>query len=188
MATNQMVVGSIADIARQNKQSIATTFLSVDCVCIVDTSGSMSARDSTGGNSRYDQACWELAELQGSLPGKIGVISFSDSTMFCPNGTPFYLGGGTDLKGALKFTKIADVPGAMRFIVISDGEPGDPEGALKVAKTYHNKIDTIFVGPEDRPTGRDFLERLARASGGQTITADKAKALADSVQKLLAVA
>lgn len=179
-----IVKGSIADISRQNGQSLAQTFISVDCVVLVDTSGSMSARDSVGGNSRYDQACWELATLQGSLPGKIGVISFSDSTEFCPNGTPRYLGGGTDLAGALQFAKIADVPGGMRFIVISDGQPDNPDAALRIARKYANKIDTIYVGAERGP-GREFLERLAAASGGQHVTAEKVKELAASVTKLL---
>jgi Mg-chelatase subunit ChlD len=136
--------------------------------------------------SRYDQACLELAKLQGDLPGKIGVISFSDKVMFCPNGTPFNFRGTTDLAGALKFAKVADVPGGMRFIVISDGMPDSPNEALKVAHTFANRIDVIYCGPESNPEGRDFLQRLAKASGGQTITADKAKELASSVQRLLA--
>lgn len=187
MSTN-LVKGSLGAIAKQSGQSLAETFLGCDVVVIVDTSGSMGSQDSRQGRSRYDQACWELATLQGSLPGKIAVISFADRVMFCPNGTPFNFGGSTDLKGALKFAKVADIPGAMRFIVISDGQPDDPQGALAVAKKYQNKIDVIFVGDEAFPAGRDFLEQLARASGGQTITADKAKELASSVQKLLATA
>lgn len=184
--SNQLVKGSLGQIAKQNGQSLAQTFISCDVVVIVDTSGSMGSRDSTAGRSRYEQACLELEKLQADLPGKIGVISFSSRVMFCPNGRPYNFDSGTDLEEALKFTKIADVPGGMRFIVISDGQPDDPAAALKVAKTYSNKIDVIYVGPESNPQGREFLERLAKASGGQTITADKAKALASSVQKLLA--
>ena len=185
--TQALVRGSLADIARQSGQSLATTFISCDVVVICDTSGSMGARDSRGGNSRYDQACYELATLQGSLPGKIGVITFSDAVMFCPNGTPLFLGGGTDLAAALKFAKVADVPGGMRFIVISDGQPDDPSGALSIARKYHNRIDTIYCGPENGH-GREFLDQLARASGGSHVTAEKARELATSVQKLLAAA
>lgn len=185
--TQALVKGSLGDIAKQNGQSLAVSFISCDVIVICDTSGSMSARDSTGGNSRYDQACYELATLQGSQPGKIGVITFSDSVEFCPNGTPRYLGGGTDLAGALKFAKVADVPnGGMRFIVISDGQPDDPSGALATARKYHNKIHTIYTGPENG-IGRDFLERLAAASGGSHVTAEAAKQLASSVQRLLAI-
>jgi hypothetical protein len=182
---SNLVVGSLGAIAAQSGQSLATTFLSCDVVVIVDTSGSMGTRDASGGQSRYDQACWELAILQGDLPGKIGVISFSDMVEFCPNGLPRNLGGGTDLGRALEFAKVADIPGAMRFIVISDGQPDDPSGALKIARKYQNRIDTIYVGAENGH-GRKFLEELAAASGGSHITAEAAKALASSVQKLLA--
>ena len=186
---NSVVRGSVADIARQNGASIATTFLSVDVVVLCDTSGSMAARDSVGGRSRYDQACNELASLQTNMPGKIGVISFSDQVMFCPDGTPLYFGGGTDLAGALQYAKIADVPNSgIRFIVISDGEPSSESAALKVAHTYHSRIDVIFCGDERFPTGRDFLQRLAKASGGQAVTASAVKGLAASVTKLLAAA
>ena len=182
--TTQLVKGSLGAIAKQSGQSLAQTFISCDVVCIVDTSGSMSSRDAANGDSRYDRACYELATLQGSMRGKIGVISFADRVMFCPNGTPFNLGGMTDLAGALKFAKVADVPG-IRFIVISDGEPNSPSEALKVAKSYANRIDTIYVGPEGG-AGLEFLKRLSSASGGQHITAAAAMQLADSVQKLLA--
>jgi hypothetical protein len=183
---SNLVVGSLGAIAQQSGQSLATTFLSCDVVVIVDTSGSMATRDASGGQSRYDQACWELAILQADLPGKIGVISFADRVMFCPNGTPFNFGGSTNLADALVFAKIADIPDSgMRFIVISDGQPDDPKGALKVASRYKNRIDTIYVGPEGGH-GLEFLKQLAAASGGSHITAEAAKALASSVVKLLA--
>lgn len=182
---NNIIKGSVADIARQNNQSIATTFLSVDCIVLVDTSGSMGARDSSNNNSRYEQACIELESLQANLPGKIGVISFSDRVMFCPDGRPINFGMSTDLAAALKFAKVADGDG-MRFIVISDGSPNDPNAALKEAHTYTCRIDTIYVGPEGG-YGMDFLQRLAAASGGSHIQANQVKELAASVQRLLAV-
>lgn len=185
---NHIVRGSVADIARQTGQSIATTFLSVDCVVLVDTSGSMGSRDSTEGRSRYEVACAELETLQNNFPGKIGVISFNDTPTFCPNGVPLQPHLGTGIAAALKFAKIADLPGGMKFVLISDGMPDDPNAALNIARTYHNKIDVIYVGPESHPTGRDFLERLAKASGGQTLTADRVKGLAHSVQRLLTAA
>lgn len=181
----QLVKGSLGAIAKQSGRSLAQTFISCDVVVIVDTSGSMGTHDSRGGNSRYDQACYELATLQGDLPGKIGVISFADKVVFCPNGTPLNLGGMTDLAAALRFAKVADVPGGMRFIVISDGEPSNEAEALKIAKTYSNRIDTIYCGPENGE-GLAFLKRLAAASGGSHVTAAQAKQLSDSVQKLLA--
>lgn len=184
-ASATIVKGSLADIARETNTALAETFLSADVIVLVDTSGSMSAEDAPGGKSRYDTACNELAKLQATLPGKIAVISFSSTTMFCPNGQPFNLNGGTDLAGALKFTKVADVPD-MRFMIISDGQPADPDKALAIAKTYTNRIDVVYVGPEHDPQGRDFLNRLANAIGGQAVTADRVAHLSSKVQLLLA--
>lgn len=177
--------GSIGQIAQRDGTSIAESFISADVLILMDTSGSMGASDSIGGKQRYDVASQELRQLQANLPGKIAVLSFSDNVFFCPGGIPTYQGGSTDLAGALRFARVADVPG-IRFIVISDGEPNEPQKALNEAKKYKAKIDTIFCGPEDRPLGRDFLARLAAASGGQIVTADRVRALGTEVQKLLA--
>ena len=179
-----LVVGSISSMAKQEGKSIAETFVSADLIVIVDTSGSMNTQDSANFQSRYDVACKELAALQGSMPGKIAVLAFSDTVIFCPSGIPSNLSGGTDLSGALKFAKVADFPG-MRFILISDGEPDDRDAALKIAKSYTNKIDVIYVGPETRPFGKEFLEKLATASGGTLVTSDSAKQLAAGVRLLI---
>lgn len=181
---NQIVVGSISAIAHQTNKSIAETFISCDCIVIVDTSGSMAQNDSRGGSSRYKVACDELAQLQASLPGKIAVIAFSSEPVFCPGGVPQYLGGGTNMTQALRFTKVADTPG-MQFILISDGEPDDERSTLAVARTYQNKISTIYVGQEERQAGRDFLNRLAAATGGKGITADRAKELKAGIETLM---
>ena len=181
---NAIIPGSMSSIAQASHQSLAETFLSVDVIIIVDTSGSMDQHDSRGQRSRYEIACEELGNLQRSLPGKIAVISFSSDVKFCPAGIAEYFGGGTDLAKALKFIKVADIPG-MQFILISDGQPDTESEALKVAKTFQNKISVIYVGPESNPSGRNFLERLAAATGGKAVTADRAKELAASVQLLL---
>lgn len=185
MTNNAIVQGSMSAIAQQSGKSIAETFINASAIIIVDTSGSMHQCDSRGGKSRYDVACAELKHLQGSLPGKLALLSFADDVQFCPSGIPFDFGGGTDLAKALKFAKVADLSSGMRFIVISDGEPNDESEALKVAKTYRNRIDTIFVGPEGG-MGQTFLNQLAKASGGQHVTADRVKELAQETKKLLA--
>lgn len=41
-----------------------------------------------------------------------------------------------------------------------------------------------YVGPEEYPAGRDFLQRLAAATGGQTVTADRAKELKAGIERL----
>lgn len=182
--SNAIIPGSLSALAKQNNMSIAETFMNADVIIIIDTSGSMHTNDSRGGRSRYDVACEELTALQKSMPGKIAVIAFSSSVLFCPSGIAEYLGGGTDLAKALKFAKVADVAG-MQFILISDGQPDDENSALNVAKTYQNKISVIYVGSESNPMGREFLERLAAATGGKTVTAAQAKELQASVTYLL---
>ncbi len=182
-----IVPGSLNAIAKQENKSIAEIFVNADCIVIVDTSGSMNSRDSRGGISRYHVACDELAQLQAHYPGKIAVIAFSDNVQFCPSGIPTYLGGGTNIAKALEFAKIADVPG-MQFVLISDGEPDNEKKTLQVARTYQNNISIIYVGPENNPTGRDFLYRLAEATGGKCITVDRAKELQSGIEKLMLTA
>lgn len=184
MNNNHAIIqGSLGAVAAQEGKSIAESFVNADVIIITDTSGSMEACDSRGGKSRYEVACEELKNLQAQLPGKLALLSFSDDVVFCPNGIPFQFGGGTDLAKALKFAKLADVKG-MHFIVISDGQPDDEHEALKVARTYKNRIDTIYVGPEGGE-GQEFLKRLAKASGGQGVTAEKVKELSSTVERLL---
>ena len=181
---NSIVPGSLGAMARAGRTSIAQSFMSAECIVIVDTSGSMDSMDSRGGRSRYEVACDELGFLQGQMPGKIAVLAFSDVVVFCPNGEPMHYSGGTNLVKALQFAKVADVPG-MRFILISDGEPSNPSECLKIARTFKNRIDVIYVGPEEYPAGRDFLTQLSNVCGGVTVTSDRAKELGATVQNLL---
>lgn len=180
----QLVPGSIAALAQEQGKSIAETFVSADCVVLMDVSGSMSSCDSRGMRSRYEVGCEELATLQRTLPGKIAVVSFANQAQFCPAGVPTPPGGGTNLAGALRFVKIADVTG-MQFVVISDGYPDGPEAALAVAREYANKISTIYVGPEEDERGRWFLAELARVSGGVAVTAARAVELGAGLERLL---
>lgn len=188
--TTALISGSLSAVARAEGKPLAQTFIGADCVVLVDTSGSMGMRDAIGGATRYDVACQELASLQASLPGKVAVLSFSgqNQVMFCPDGRPHNFGGGTDLAGALRFAKVADVAG-IRFVVISDGEPDNEAAALSTARGYVNRIDVIYVGSELSPRGRDFLAKLAAQSGGTTVTVAAVGAqgqLAGEMRKLLA--
>lgn len=178
-----LVPGSISAVARDSGRPLAMTMMDVDAVVIVDTSGSMSAHDSRGGQMRYDVACQELATLQARMPGKLAIVSFSDIALLCPTGVPSYLGGGTNLAGALRYAKTFDVDG-VRFIVVSDGEPDSEQDALAEAARIRGRIDTIYVGPE-MGSGREFLARLAGASGGKPVVAERALELAAAVTLLL---
>lgn len=184
MTNTALVPGSVGAVAMAAGRSIAEAFLDVEAVVIVDTSGSMASRDSRGGASRYDVACQELAHLQAAQLGRLGLISFSSAAQFCPSGIPVNGGGSTDLAAALRLAKTADVSG-MRFIVVSDGEPDSEKDALAEAARFSGRIDTIFVGP-DGGAGADFLQRLAAASRGRSVGADRAKELAAATTLLLA--
>jgi hypothetical protein len=181
-----LVVGSLAQIAKASNVSLAESFLNVDVVILCDCSGSMDTHDSRDGKTRYEVALEELARLQGDLPGKLCVIGFASSPAFAPTGQPIFTGTGTNLAGALQFVKIAD-DGDMRFIVISDGQPDEPEKALQVASGFRGRIDGFFTGPEGDSAGRRFLERLAAAHGGQAVTAAQACQLAAKIAQLLLV-
>lgn len=166
--SNKLVYGSLKDISQRSGRPVAETFLSVDALVMVDTSGSMDSADCAGNRTRYDVACEQLIKLQKELPGKVGVISWSSSVQFNPGGVPYYLGCGTDLAGVLKFIKPADGT-SIKLILISDGEPDDEQEALRLAKQFKSKLQTIYIGPESGP-GRDFLRRLAEATGGQAVS------------------
>lgn len=181
--TQALVLGSIAAVAQDTGRPLAMTMMDVDAVVIVDTSGSMSAYDSRGGQQRYDVACQELAALQARLPGKLAIVSFSDIALLCPTGRPDFLGGGTNLAGALRYARTFDVDG-VRFIVVSDGEPDSKTDALAEAARISGRIDTIYVGPESG-AGREFLARLANVSGGKTVVAERALELTAAVTLLL---
>lgn len=182
--TRDIVTGSIAAVAARGNRSIAESMLDVEHVIMIDCSGSMEMHDSQGGRSRHAVACEHLARLQAEFPGKIAVVAFSSHAQFMPGGVPPQPIGGTDVTGALTFSKKMDGPG-VQFVLISDGQPDDEASALAVAKTYKAKISTIYVGPETERGGADFLRRLAVANGGQFQTADRVTLLADVMRPLL---
>lgn len=183
MANTSIVVGSLADVAQRNNQTLAESFLTADAIVLVDVSGSMSSHDAPGGHSRYDTACAELAKVQKSLPGKVAVVAFSSDVRFVPGGVPPFDGGGTNLADALRFVQPAD--GCVKFIVISDGYPDSAESALKVAGKFTSEIDTVFCGPEGDDQGRAFLAQLARRAHGKNIESFKTAGLGDNVSLLL---
>lgn len=185
MSNTAIVPGSLGQIAQRDGVSLAETFLNCDGILLVDQSGSMSSCDAPGDQSRYDAADKELARLQREFPGKVAVVAFSSTAVFCPGGVPMRLGGGTDMGEALRFVKVADDAG-LKIILISDGEPNSESEALAAARQFKTRIDTIYIGPEDDyHGGRAFLQRLAKATGGQFFKSTAPGLLADGVETLL---
>jgi hypothetical protein len=186
MGNNQaLTYGSLGEMAQRAGKSIAETFMQADAIVMIDISLSMSERD-CGEGTRYDAALAELKKLQRQIPGKVGVIQWSNLARFVPGGVPDFPTGSTDLEACLKFVKPADNTG-IRLILISDGEPDNQESALAVAQTFKSKIDTVYVGPANG-YGADFLKRLAALTGGQAVTQSVSEIgqLSQTVKKLLA--
>ena len=178
-----IVTGSLRAVARRRGRPLAEQFLDVEHVALVDVSPSMEARDGPGGRARIDVAQEALAVLQAEFPGRIAVFAFADGCRLVAGGVPRCAGGGTDLAGALRTTRPYDGLVA-RFVLISDGEPDDPEGALEIARAYRTPISTVYCGPEGGPGG-PFLQRLAAVAGGRHADAARAAGLADAVRPLL---
>lgn len=182
--STHIVKGSMLDEAKKTGQSLASTWMNCKRAVICDGSGSMFAQDSRGGRSRFDVLKDELIKVQGENPGAIAVISFSEYTEWNPDGMPMQYGGGTNLADALNFVKVIDDTG-IGITIISDGEPDDPNRCINIAKTFKTHIDTIYVGPEDEHGGRDFLKKLAQATGGKHQDDFKVNQLASKVGTLL---
>lgn len=182
-STTAIVPGSLSAISQITGQPLAESFLAADAMILMDVSGSMASQDSRDNLSRYDVALQELAKLQRDMPGRLAVVAFSSKTELIPGGIPPFFGGGTDLAGALRFAKIADVDG-MKFVVVSDGRPNDEADAMAVARTIEATISCVYVGPENG-LGRAFLKRLAAANRGTFGTSTCAVNLAETVTLLL---
>lgn len=183
--SNEIVYGSLEYMEQQGR-TIAESFLSVDAIVMIDTSGSMAQTDCQNGQTRHTVACDELRRLQRHIPGKIAVIEWSTSHVFCPGGIPGpAVGWSTNMAGVLEFVKKADGTD-IKLILISDGEPDHEQYTLDVARTFTSKIDTIYIGPEGGP-GADFLRRLAALTGGraETRSAREIIGLSQSITKLL---
>ena len=182
---NNLVPGSLGQIAARDKSSIARVFMDCDEIILVDTSGSMMSEDSTGGQSRYSVACQELCKLQRDLPGKLAIFAFSDSCVFCPNGVPGLLKGGTRLLDALKYVIAAD--GTVGFTVISDGYPdsGTDDSIVMLVRQMKSRVNAIFAGGSEDHDGRMFMKKLADAGRGRDGFSDRSKDLQETVMLLM---
>lgn len=182
-----IVPGSITHYANQRNQSFALAWLAVQAIVIFDRSASMDDADAPGGQTRYQLAISELANLQAQCPGRVAIVQFNDTVSLVPGGVPESPAGTTDLAAALRFVKSQRMDIGTRIIVISDGEPNCERSALEMAGAFRTRIDVVYCGPATRPEGREFLNRLALTSGGQLVTADRAQGLMAATVRLLGV-
>lgn len=185
---NGALVGSQQQVALANHQRLADTWLNIEMAVLGDGSGSMSAHDSYDMQERFTVLKFELAKLQARNPGKIAVFSFSNDCEWNPDGEPRYMGGSTNLAGALTHLRslgIADLE--IPLTIICDGEPDSEEMTLAEARKFTCKINTIFVGDPDNDRAIKFMKQLASMTGGSsennfTMTQ---RLLSDSVERLM---
>ena len=203
---HRVVEGSIKQIAEKEGKSLANALFDADAVDYVDTSGSMMSgigghwdRD---GRTRHDIAEDELGKLQAEFPGKVAVYSWSsEEPRFCPDGRPFRFNGGTNMRLALEHMKRWDDTGVALYLT-SDGYPDVPmdnydlimsgrgakaaeENVLEVARTFKSPIHTIFIGGDQDSEARDFMRRLAEATGGRHVTAKEVARLYDPTKMFM---
>lgn len=110
-------------------------------------------------------------------------FEFSDGCVEIPVGiqlAPYGANGGTNMRHAFETVKAA---GIKHVIIMTDGQPADPEGTLKSAQGL--RVDVFYIGPDPAP---EFLKQLAQMSGGSygkdSLTARKA--LTQKVRALIA--
>lgn len=171
-----IVQGSLKDVADTSGATIHDLFDRLTACIMVDVSSSMTTHDASGGISRYDAAVEQLKRLQKDLPGKIAVGWFADKADIAISGVPLDPHGCTNMVAALEKMKVFDGGNQVKLILISDGEPdgGTETETLNLARTFSNKIDTIFVGNE-MSAGATFLKELAAATGGVMMTNQTAR-------------
>jgi hypothetical protein len=134
---------------------------------LLDVSGSMSHRE--GERRRIDLLAEALAQTLPAVPGA-RVLTFSHVVQEVTGLEPRRLrlpepAGGTDLAAAL--TAVAGLePRPERLLLISDGEPDDPQAALTAARALRPMmINALFVGDDRDHAAKGFMRALAIAGG-----------------------
>ena len=154
---------------------------------VVDVSGSMNQPFGTGGGTRLDEAKRQLVRVLGLLPAKakMNVITFGNATdAFAPGlqsldekrrkaaeawTQALVVRGATNVHAGLQ-RAFAD-PEVDTIFLLTDGQPSTGDivepGPLAKAVAGWNlgrglRIHTVAIGGKS-----DFLERLARESGGE---------------------
>jgi hypothetical protein len=139
---------------------------------LVDTSSSMECYIDPSNNKRaIDALRTAVDDIQSSAAVRIPMIAFGgpegELVRFVDKVPEPY--GGTPLHLALS---MAREYGASRVVVISDGMPDLREQCLDEAKKGRMQIDVVFIGATTYQHGSDFLEELAKLTGGQRLQGD----------------
>ncbi len=149
-------------------------------VILCDVSGSMRGK-------RIERLRQALQNLWPEIR-KARLLAFSDEVKAVaePQSLP-EPGGGTVMHLAL-YAAAKLMPA--KAILISDGLPEDQERALVAASCVPGVVDVIFVGDADDKQATDFMMKLARIGGGQSVVRDIGKSaalLAPTLREMLAL-
>jgi hypothetical protein len=137
-------------------------------IFLLDISGSMDTY--IGGMSKLDH----LRNIMKDYPESKKICFSSD--VYCNvdrNGNvdcaiPASAHGSTDLAGAIRYLRgLAKRP--ERIVLISDGDPDDPNAAMREATGFSVPIDIIFIGQRGS-SGERFMINLAKFTGGRQFT------------------
>jgi hypothetical protein len=166
--------GSLVDVAGgtiTNTQKMAMALAGAQLLILVDCSGSMTAKDAgTNGNQKRHTAAQEVLDiLQEEYPGHIAVAAFNSlSHGLVHTGILPSPDGGTPLAEALDFFYPKLKVWKKKFVVVSDGEPNDPNKALMVARKEAYPTYGIYVGDMNNSAGGvEFMRKLAEVTGGK---------------------
>lgn len=131
-------------------------------ILLLDVSGSMAQPAGYTNESRINALISVVESLkQKKIPFRQAVFSSSISwSDIIPSPS-----GGTNLSAALDFCKSAN---AQHVIVVSDGGPDSRDAALESARRLGAKIDVFFVGSPSDSYGQEFMQELAKLSGGSS--------------------
>lgn len=150
-------------------------------VILCDLSGSMNGQP-------FNRLREHLSQMWAEVEPFTALYGFNDSVFAveCPEKLPTPR-QGTMLTEAFK----ALLPlWPAQVILISDGLPADPNGALDAASRLPGTIDAIFVGPETDQRGIEFMRKLTLANGGQTVVRDlhtSCALVAPAIREMLAL-
>lgn len=180
-AIQPYVPGSLVDVAgglTAGPQKVAMALMEAAMIVVCDVSSSMSTEDAGDPDqgflqSRHSAAQDALDKLQNNYPGQVAVAAFNElqsiNIGLVPTGKLPSPEGGTPMFAALSDLYPKAIIGQKQFVIISDGVPTDDDGGcIELARQNKYPIYAIYVGPHaDSEGGRDFMERLAAASGGK---------------------
>lgn len=146
-------------------------------VILCDTSGSMIGR-------RIERLKEQLGAILKDSPARLAAFSTGFAWIESVDRLPAP-DGSTRLAEALEQVAKA---WPTSVLVISDGEPNDPDAAIAAASLIPGVIHTLFVGDDDK-RGVAFMSRLARAGGGNFAhrSLDRNVQIGDAVRSMLAL-